>query len=760
MYSIDIKTKEKITDVSASLYGLFFEDINRSGDGGLYAELIRNRAFDEGIIPEGCTYDAQNKMITSPTGWVSSFDCCESEGIAAWECKNGANMELTDKNTLHQNRKRALKVHFNGGMILNDGFRGVPVEEGKKYRFYMFAKSEKNVDVTVMLCSADGKSYGEQVFCVSGEYGKYECELTSSATDYNARLGISSGSKETVILGFTSLFPKDTYMERENGLRKSLVEKLLRLNPSFLRFPGGCIVEGFSKETAYRFEDSIGPVWERKPHWLLWAYMTTNGLGYHEYLQFCEDAGIDAMYVFNCGMTCQGRNPDFFDEKLVEEFYEDAVHAILYATASTENEWGKRRAENGHPEPFKVLKYLEIGNENWGEEYNKRYQYFYERLKKEFPQFIYISTDHTEKTGLTTECVDEHFYADPVFFATNTKMYDNLDRRGCDIYCGEYAATIGCKEGILYGALGEAAFLTGIERNQDKVKMTSYAPLFQNVAYMAWEPDMIVFNNHEDYAIPSYYMLEMFGNNRGDYVCGYNVETGYDKRCETGAFRISNMDKTMFSNIKINGKICDTLEFLIGKTDENSQRFSADLECENGEIHICFWDTGFNGEDQNHYDWIVKNQKSKVVHYNGWSNELICECIDCDVICGKNSVEIETFETGFEIVLNGKVLHKETLALVPHITAVCTVDKKEETVITKLVNFSENEIDVSVCCDVNMQDSVELTTLTGNSYYSKNSFENKYSVYPYTEKIAASKNYTIHVKPRSVNVVKHKFMQK
>ena len=777
MNSIYIKTREKRIATSKSLYGLFFEDINRAGDGGIYAELLRNRAFDDGVLPEGCVYDAKKKQITSPTGWTCSFDCYEAEGIAAWEAVGGAKMQLTDTETLHENRKRALQVNFCGGSIRNDGFQGVFVEKDKSYRFYMFAKAQETTAVTVQLASAGGEVYAQAEFMISGGYAKYECILTSDATDADARLVLSSASDAEVTLGFTSLFPVDTYMGRENGLRKSLVEKLLALKPAFLRFPGGCIVEGFTRETAFRFEDTIGPVWERKPHWLLWSYMTTNGLGYHEYLQFCEDAQMDAMYVFNCGMTCQGRQPDFFEPELVEQYYEDAVHAILYATAPADSEWGAKRAQNGHPEPFTVLKYLEIGNENWGPEYHTRYEYFYERLKKEFPQFIYISTDHTERAGKTTEVVDEHFYSDPIFFASNHKMYDALAKDGVDIYCGEYAATIGCKEGILYGALGEAAFLTGIERNQDKVFMTSYAPLFQNVAYKEWEPDMILFNNHEDFAIPSYYMLQMFASNRGDYVCEYEVETEHTKRREIGGFGIMPDDTMMYSGICVNDKLCDEICVVegditlasgevyavsgacwgtVGELSENTQCFKAQVQSESGRIHIRFWDVAMRGEDQNHYDWFVEAGKSRVEHYNCWSCERICNPVDCNVLSGKNNVEIHTKDDGFTILLNGEVLHQQTLAVVPHITAVCTVDEQTQECIIKIVNISEEETDVHVALDVEAAKEAEMTILTGDSYDAKNSFENKECVVPYTTKIATSSDYVVTMKPRSVNIIRQK----
>ncbi|MBO5165637.1 MAG: hypothetical protein IJ405_08655 [Lachnospiraceae bacterium] len=777
MYKIRVNTNKKVTEISPSLYGLFFEDINRAGDGGIYAELVRNRAFDDGIIPQGCTYNAEEKTITSPTGWKCSFDSAEAEGIAGWSAKAGAVMKLTDKATLHENRKRAMEVNFCGGVIENDGFQGIFVEEGKGYRFYMFAKSEQEAEVTVRLASVTGQIYAEKTFRVFGDYTRYECELVSEATDFDARLVISSQAEHMVTFGFVSLFPKDTYMGRENGLRKSLVERLLRLNPAFLRFPGGCIVEGFTKETAFRFADTIGSVWERKPHWLLWSYMTTNGLGFHEYLQFCEDAGMDAMYVFNCGMTCQGRNPDYFDEALVEEYYEDTVHAILYATAPADTEWGAKRAENGHPKPFEVLKYIEIGNENWGPEYFKRYQLFYDRLKKEFPQFIYISTDHTERVGLPTEMVDEHFYSDPVFFATNATLYDGLDRNGIDIYCGEYAATIGCKEGILHGALGEAAFLTGIERNQDKVRMTSYAPLFQNVAYKEWEPDMILFNNHEDYVIPSYYMLEMFANNRGSYVCDYTVETEYDKRREFGGFGIVVNDGIRFQDVKVDGNIGEQMILVegnaslvdgevftntgsawgvVGDIKKNTQHFSAILQSAGDRICIRFWDVACRGEDQNHYDWILENGTSRVEHYNGWSCENICKPVDCTMSAGKNTVEIIAKEDSFQVMLNGAVIHEKTLQAVPHLTAVCTVEEETGESILKLVNMTEKALEVEIVADVEMEEEAVITTLTSDSYGAKNTFADKERVKPYTETVIMTSDKFITIKPRSVNIIRQK----
>ena len=735
MYRILVSPEKKTGEVSSSLYGIFFEDINRAGDGGLYAEMLMNRAFDDGVIPQGCVYDGETRTITSPTGWVSAFPCAETEGVYGWSAQNGARMALTERDTLNDSRKRGLEIHFCGGAVLNRGFDGLFLKAGATYRFYMFAKSERPVEVTVSLVSASGTVYAKQAVTVEGCFAKYECVLKGGFDDRDASLALSSPSPDMVTLGFTSLFPVDTFMRRENGLRKDLAEMLLALKPAFLRFPGGCVVEGFSRETAHRFEDTIGPVWERKPHWLLWGYNSTSGLGFHEFLQFCEDAQIDAMYVCNCGMTCQARRPDYFEDELVEEMYLDAVHAILYATASAQDPWGAKRAANGHPEPFRCLKYLEIGNENYGEEYHRRYRYFYERLKARFPQLVYIATDHTERAGLSAEMVDDHYYADPVFLALRHNQYEGTPGSAPDLYVGEYAATIGCKSGTLYGALGEAAFLTGIEKAQDKVKMTSYAPLLNHASYTAWAPDLIHFNNRRCYGIPSYYMLKMFAENRGSYVCEHQVITDDDARYGKGAFRYVSHGKTV----------------TVGSPEQNSQSLMAETDVIDGRMRVSFWDSCAEGEDQDHYDLICEDGKSAVIHYNGWSEEVICQ--GSIAFSGTSAqVAIHTCRDKFEIAVNGVMIHKAALKALPHMFAVCTVDENAGVLLVKLVNLTQKDISVELVSESRLSHRGVMTTLTADSFQAGNSFDHPETVVPVTEEIELAEG-ILRVPARSVNIV-------
>lgn len=275
--------------------------------------------------------------------------------------------------------------------------------------------------------------------------------------------------------------PDNTYMG--HGLRTDLVEKLKGMSPKFMCFPGGCIVEGTTPSTAMRFRDTVGPAWERPSKLFVWHYRSTLGLGFHEYLQLREDLGMEPLYVCNCGMTCQGRKSVLLEGEALDEMVQDTLDAIEYAIGSKESKWGRLRASMGHPEPFKMT-YLEIGNENWGPDYEKRYNMIYKKVKELYPQIKTIANEHVEKNGCPAECVDEHFYNTTEFFAERVNYYDDYDRKGPKIFVGEVA--VNDYMGQLYAALGEAAFLMGIEKNQDIVTLASYAPLFENVNYRAW----------------------------------------------------------------------------------------------------------------------------------------------------------------------------------------------------------------------------------------------------------------------------------
>lgn len=559
MSKLKIKTKERRFETARDLYGIFFEDINRAGDGGLYPEMLRNRSFEDSVLPEGYIQQEDGIHVKTVSGWLDEF--CNGEGLCRWVKDNNipeteipawythnAKMELELTDTLNEHRDAALRIQFEkSGSLTNTGYCGISVKAGESYSLYLFAKAKEEIGLDVAI-EYQGKVLTGNSLVVSGqEYTRYDMKLTAAEDCHEAQLTISCKEGGEILLGFISLMPDNTYMG--HGLRTDLVEKIKGMSPKFMRFPGGCIVEGTTPSTAMRFRDTVGPAWERPSKLFLWHYRSTLGLGFHEYLQLCEDLGMEPMYVCNCGMTCQGRKSVLLEGEALDEMVQDTLDAIEYAIGSKESKWGRLRASMGHPEPFKMT-YLEIGNENWGPDYEKRYNMIYKKVKELYPQIKTIANEHVEKNGCPAECVDEHFYNTTEFFAEHVNYYDDYDRKGPKIFVGEVAVNEGNYMGQLYAALGEAAFLMGIEKNQDIVTLASYAPLFENVNYRAWYPNLIRFNNHQSLGIPTYYVWKMFGQNRGEYVVRSEDEGGQCSLEEFGFMHDNKLTEDFAISVK------------------------------------------------------------------------------------------------------------------------------------------------------------------------------------------------------------------
>ena len=521
--------------------------------------MLRNRSFEDSVLPEGYIQQEDGIHVKTVSGWLDEF--CNGEGLCRWVKGNNiseteipawythnAKMELELTDTLNEHRDAALRIQFEkDGSLTNTGYCGISVKAGESYSLYLFAKAKEEIGLDVAI-EYQGKVLTGNSLVVSGqEYTRYDMKLTAAEDCHEAQLTISCKEGGEILLGFISLMPDNTYMG--HGLRTDLVEKLKGMSPKFMRFPGGCIVEGTTPSTAMRFRDTVGPAWERPSKLFLWHYRSTLGLGFHEYLQLCEDLGMEPMYVCNCGMTCQGRKSVLLEGEALDEMVQDTLDAIEYAIGSKESKWGRLRASMGHPEPFKMT-YLEIGNENWGPDYEKRYNMIYKKVKELYPQIKTIANEHVEKNGCPAECVDEHFYNTTEFFAEHVNYCDDYDRKGPKIFVGEVAVNEGNYMGQLYAALGEAAFLMGIEKNQDIVTLASYAPLFENVNYRAWYPNLIRFNNHQSLGIPTYYVWKMFGQNRGEYVVRSEDEGGQCSLEEFGFMHDNKLTEDFAISVK------------------------------------------------------------------------------------------------------------------------------------------------------------------------------------------------------------------
>lgn len=772
--------------VSPTLYGLFFEEISHAGDGGLYAELIRNTSFQDSTIPERCVVD--HGHLHSPTGWTSPFE--EKDLIPGWKILQDqvskAELALDYQEGLNDQYPVSLRVSAKvaqGGKVgvINEGYWGIPVKQNANYFLSFYAKKQQCFSgvLEIRLESRTGEIYAtENLIITSTQWLKYKVTLKSTAEDSEAVLVIATKDSGTFWLELVSLFPEHTWREKRNGLRPDLVQMLEGLKPTFLRFPGGCFVEGFSIETASRWKKTIGDITERSSHWTLWNYRTTNGLGYHEYLQFAEDMGMEMMFVVNCGMTCQGRMGELVPLDELEEWVQDMLDAIEYANGAATSKYGSLRAKNGHAEPF-GLKYIEIGNENFGPEYNLRYKIFYDAVKAKYPEIITIFNVHwevgTEIENLPVEIVDEHFYPDSEFFLMYQDMYDSYDRSGPKVYVGEYAQTVNNEEGTLLGALSEAAFMIGMERNQDIVTMSSYAPLLANVNHTVWNPDLIYFDNKATYGTPSYYVQKLFGENRGHMVVEAEVKTEKKKKVFQGGVAVYLADVNKVKTIKVtkDNEILLRREAIsleeaeqpsdhisIGDASWTEYNVDFKIKLEGTGIRFRFLDCHKIYDKQNYLQWeINKEGKCNLVHIVGWSRVKLAPTQHINVVADEwYEARIEIKEDSVRCYLNNSLIQEYEIREIPYVTSVTTLDKEQKELIVKLVNANEYEsnaiIDVK---GLEIMTEVEEIILTSSEPSAKNSMEIPLQVSPVKATIKVEGNsFLYNLKPYSLVLLKMK----
>jgi alpha-L-arabinofuranosidase len=492
--------------ISSNLFGIFFEEINFAGEGGIYAEMVRNRSF----------YTATNAnywtLVTNMAAGVMSVDT---------------------SNPLNTNIPNSLKLTMQSGTgsvgAGNSGFWGMSLQAGATYylNFYAAGSNGYAGPIVVQLQNTNGSTvYAQASFSgLTTSWQHFAASLVSSGTDTNARIVLSITNAGTVWLDVVSLFPSATFYSRTNGLRLDLANMLAALHPSFLRFPGGNFIEGNNLTNAVRWKKTIGDIAQRPGHMDdAWGYWSTDGFGYHEFLQFCEDMGMEPLYGINCGLALgyNGNTNNTVPLSQMGPWVQDALDAIQYANGDTSTTWGALRAANGHPAPFN-LQYMEIGNESGGSYYNDRYALFYDAIKSNYPSIHLIAPGNWSggpPWSRPVEIQDQHYYSTfTTFYSSYATMYDNYSRNGAKVFVGEYAVTGGYgTNGNLTSALAEAAFMTGMERNSDLVQMASYAPLFANTNGMQWRPNLIYYDNSRVFGTPSYYVQELFSQNRGDVV--------------------------------------------------------------------------------------------------------------------------------------------------------------------------------------------------------------------------------------------------
>ncbi len=530
-YELTLQADKPGAAIQPTMYGLFFEDINFGADGGLYAELIKNRSFE---FPQ------------TLMGWYIF-----------------GNVEVRTDNAPFERNPHYVRLTYAGHShkhtgLENEGFRGIGIKKDATYRFSVWAR---NVDgstaqkIRIELVDKNNNPFEKKELTIdSKDWKKYEITLNSSKEDSHALLRIFLTSQGPLDMDHISLFPTDTWKGRENGFRKDLAQALYDLKPGVFRFPGGCIVEGTDLDTRYDWKKSVGPVENRPLNENRWHYTFTHrffpdyfqsyGMGFYEFFLLSEDLGAEPLPVVNCGLSCQYQNKDASAHVAVADldpYVQDALDLIEFANGATTTKWGKLRADMGHSAPFN-LKFIGVGNEQWGPEYPERLELFIKAIKKTYPNIQIIGSSGPSSEGkdfdylwpemkrLKVDLVDEHYYRSPEWFLQQAARYDSYDRKGPKVFAGEYACHPKNRKNNFESALCESAFMTGLERNADVVYMATYAPLFAHIDAWQWRPDLIWFDNLKCVYTPNYYVQQIYAENKGTNVLSLTM----DKKPLTG----------------------------------------------------------------------------------------------------------------------------------------------------------------------------------------------------------------------------------
>lgn len=539
---ITIDLENTAVVMSEDLYGVFFEDINYAADGGLYAELVQNSSF------EYCESDdtPASSELSDP---LYAWSIVERSGSATVAVEDDA--PLNDANTHYL----TLTITQAGDVVgvMNSGFDGIVLNAGARYDMSLYAKRSKDFTdpLTVTLESADGQVYASAVIDgLTSQWQKFETALSPSQSDTDARLVITTLGSDTISLDMVSLFPRDTFKNRKNGMRKDLAQAIADLQPRFLRFPGGCLVHGHGLDNAYRWKDTIGDVAERKPNFNTWGYHQSYGLGFYEYFLFSEDINAKALPVIPVGVSCPHRGVENAPLDEMDSWIQDALDLVEFANGPVTSTWGRIRADMGHPKPFN-LEYLGLGNEEGDTpEFRERFELVYDAVRTQYPDLTIIGTVGASASGvdfdalwsyntaLAIDMVDEHYYMTPDWFLTNLGRYDSYDRSAPAVFIGEYAS----KGDTLYNAVSEAAYLTGVERNADIVKLAAYAPLLRHVNHTQWTPDLIWFDKTSVMKTANYYVQQMYATNSGDVYLPSLVDYtpgGQEPETDSGAVGVA-----------------------------------------------------------------------------------------------------------------------------------------------------------------------------------------------------------------------------
>jgi alpha-L-arabinofuranosidase len=740
--------------IPSTLFGVFFEDINLSTDGGIYPELVRNRSFED---------------ATSLQNW--SFKSLDSKSVAN---VTKANLSaVPPMPPLNPFNRTFLQIEAKGSFELeNAGYYGMNIVQGEQYQLKLAARLQtgKLGKLSVKLVNSKGETISTAELKSPSDSWEYQSvSLKANGSDPKSRLVISGDGNASFCLDMVSLLPAKTW--KKSALRPDLAEAISELKPAFFRFPGGCWVEGDDYEHMYNWKKTIGDVDARTSLWNIWEYNATHGLGYHEYLQFAEDLGTEPLFCINAGVS----HKEVIPLNQMGPWIQDALDAIEYANGPVSSVWGALRAKNGHPEPFN-LKYLEIGNENGQDAYAQRWKLMAEAIHAKYPDMVLIANEWagSHPKDPNPVIVDEHYYNNPEWFIWNANQYDRYDRKGPKIFIGEYAANAGVGNGNLRGAVGEAAWMTGMERNSDVVIMGSYAPLLCNANHKRWPVNLINFDSNHWFGLPSYYVQAMFAQNQGTVNLPVAVSgaPGIDAPYSSGFIGLGTwMNAAEFKELKVvspSGKVLYQNDFT-KPIDDWKKVGNGEWSVKDGVLRqaaIAQNVTAFVG-DPNWKDYTITLKARKLTGENGFQiyfhNQSVSQRIRWDLGGYGNTVNMmeigvtsasipATIETGrwydvkIEIrgtavrgYLDGKLVQQvaDQGSQPASLHASASIDERSGDVIVKVVNAHSKPVNTDIVLSgaVNLAGTGKAIVLTAISPLAENTLEQPRNVVPRTEAI-------------------------
>lgn len=776
--------------VNPDLYGITLEEINHAIDGGLYAEMIQNRSFEDGIAPLNCPYNARQRIITTPNGYDMPF--MRPDSLPGWKALSPSSWLYPDtKELLNEKNRRSLLVSVSAtpesgrGGVVAEGYNGLAIRKGESYHLSFYIKGASLLPKTLTVALEDStRSRKLSDVCTvktRNEWTHIRHTFTANESTHKATLVFSSDSSQMFWIDVVSLFP-ETWKGRANGQRQDLMEKIAQLHPRFVRFPGGAFVEGYTAGTYPVWNETIGNITERKSFWSVWGYGTTNGMGFHEYLQLCEDLGAEPIYVINSGITNMSRRPRYESITEMDKLVQNALDAIGYANYPADSTLGAMRAKNGHPQPFH-LKYIEIGSENYGHEYTKRFNLFRKAIKEKWPDIMVISNALVGRQP-HTGWKDVHFNGKNSFFLNNASRYGTIRSRHEweNTFIGEFGNMQYLEARTMGSAISEGCFLIGIEQHPGMMSRLAYSPLLGNADYLNGRWPMLLFNNHQVVPSPSYYMMRLFNEHRGREVLPTHVDTYLRPTVTFGGAAVYMFDNCYeLTEVSMDGKPIEQGKVLsgnwniqpgilhpvpnrwnyvlLGDTSASDYTFHTRIRRTKGSELIQFRmrDKGLLKERQDYICFTLGNGKAQLYHQCGNVTDSLATTVNFPFVNNTwYDVRISCHRDTIRCFVDENLIQESVMRPYPSLASVATIDNGY--LYIKVINTTRHEEKTEINIQgLAVENQAEIIELAGE-WDARNTFEHPDLIRPVKRTISFTLGMPKIYKfpPSSISILKFK----